>query len=556
MKNLLIILIFSLFSMALIGQSFTDHTYTITDDLFLNPERGLSAYKSSAVSVTYATNLRNDGLTIAQRIYNTGSYRTDSLSNSFLTRVHNDLTAAREGGIKLVMRYSYTDDQDGEDASLEWIQTHIDQLGPVWTENADAIAYVEAGFIGAWGEWYYSSNDLDNTSDRRSVLFKELEELPANRMVVIRTPGYKKAIFSNNDPLSLDSAFSETYRARTGAHNDCFLASATDYGTYGNIEADKTYLNLDNRYVPQGGETCNPSAYSGCENALIDLARMRWSVLNRDYHPEVIDGWEENGCWPEIQRRLGYRFQLLDSRLQNEVKPGGMLESEFSIFNEGFASPYNPRNCELVIRHQTSQDEYTLLSLEDPRWWMGGDTAYVSISGGIPEGILEGSYDMFMHLSDPVPALRYRHEFAIHLANEDIWEAETGYNDLGHTLTISSAAPGEDYSGELFFELIEPTSIDPGTKILRPGSFEIRAGYPNPFNGNFALEFEVLESAPVLFEVFNQLGQKIAVLSDEEYFPGEYSINWKPDETVSSGLYFIRASTYSEAIVQKATYLK
>ena len=553
LKSSLIILLIAL---GVMGQTFTQYTYTPTDELFLNPERGLSAYKSSAVSVTYANMLRDGGLTVAQRIYSVEAFRTDSLSSIFLSRVHNDLTAAREGGIKLVMRYSYTNDQNGQDASLAWIQTHIDQLGPVWAENADAIAYIEAGFIGAWGEWYYSSNDLANTNDRRAVLYSELAALPDNRMVVVRTPGYKKAIFGTNDPLSPDSAFSLSYRARTGAHNDCFLASSTDYGTYGDIEADKTYLNLDNRYLPQGGETCNPSAYSGCENALIDLARMRWSVLNRDYHPDVIDGWENDGCWDEIQRRLGYRFQLIDAQLQNEVKPGGILETNFTIFNEGFASPYNPRNCELIIRNQSSGIEYALLSEADPRWWMAGENATISITGGVPAGIPEGNYNLFLHLSDPAPELRYRPEFAIHMANEGIWEDETGYNDLGHVLTISNSAAGENYTGNLVFETVSPSTVIHATENLKPGSFEILKGFPNPFNGSFTVEFEVLEEVPVTFEVYNQLGQQISVISAEEYFPGQYSIQWHPDETIPSGLYYIRAGTYQEFTIQKAIYLK
>ncbi|NQV29835.1 MAG: DUF4874 domain-containing protein [Candidatus Marinimicrobia bacterium] len=140
MKKVLWTAISCLLVISAIGQSFTDYTYTATDELFLNPERGLSAYKSSAVSANYALGLRNDGLTVAQRIYSTSSFRSDSLSVSFLSRVHNDLVAAREGGIKLVMRYSYTNSQTGADASLDWIRTHIDQLGPIWRENADVIA--------------------------------------------------------------------------------------------------------------------------------------------------------------------------------------------------------------------------------------------------------------------------------------------------------------------------------------------------------------------------------------------------------------------------------
>jgi len=550
----ILIVIFPVLS--IFGQTFNQYSYVTSDELFLNPERGLSAYKGSAVSVNYAHNLRNDGLTVAQRIYDVGPYRNDSLSSVFLARVYNDLTAARDGGIKLVMRYSYTDDQNGADASLDWVQTHINQLRPIWTENADVIAYVEAGFIGAWGEWYYSTHNLNNTNDRRSVLFSELAALPANRDVVIRTPGYKQAIFETSDPLSPDSAFSGSFRARTGAHNDCFLASSTDYGTYENIEADKTYLNLDNRFVPQGGETCNPSVYSVCDNALVDLNRMHWSVLNRDYHPDVIAGWQDNGCWPEIQRRLGYRFQLLDANLQNEVRPGGQFEAELTLFNEGFASPYNPRNCELVLRDQTTVAEYVLISDVDPRFWMGGDTTRVNIIGGLPTDIPEGIYALLLHLADPEPALRYRFEYAIRLANQDLWESETGYNDLGHTVNVSTAAAGTEYTGDRLFTFRELTSIAPAPEILHPGSFIMEKGYPNPFNGGLLINFRVLEEVPVTFEVFDQIGRKIATLSDEEYFPGNYSIIWQPEANLPSGLYFIRAGSYTEYTVQKVTLLK
>jgi hypothetical protein len=375
-------------------------------------------------------------------------------------------------------------------------------------------------------------------------------------MVVVRTPDYKRNIFGNDDPLEPDSAFSGSFRARTGAHNDCFLASATDYGTYGNIEEDKTYLNLDNRFVPQGGETCNPSEYSGCENALIDLNRMHWSVLNRDYHPGVIEGWQNNGCWDEIQRRLGYRFELQEARIQDEVRPGGELNLDLTIFNDGFASPYNPRNCEIVIRNTATEIEYTLVSAADPRWWLGGDTAEVSISGGIPNNLPEGQYAVYLHLADPAPLMRYRPEFSIQLANEGIWEAETGYNNLIHTLTVSASATGADYTDDLWFEFIEATSVYEHPAVLKPGSFELRPGYPNPFNGNYSISLDVYESTAIGFEVFNHLGQRVDVISVQQYEPGRHALNWRPNATLSSGHYYFRAGADGEFTVQKLVYLK
>ena len=48
-----------------------------------------------------------------------------------------------------------------------------------------------------------------------------------------------------------------------GHHNDCFLASSTDYGTYDDVGKEYPYLEQDTKYVPMGGETCtkNPPRY-------------------------------------------------------------------------------------------------------------------------------------------------------------------------------------------------------------------------------------------------------------------------------------------------------
>jgi hypothetical protein len=50
---------------------------------------------------------------------------------------------------------------------------------------------------------------------------------------------------------------------------------------------------------------------------------------------------------PQISRRLGYRFRLVDSSAQ--VK-GKRLSVSVTVHNDGFASPYNPRPLFLILR--------------------------------------------------------------------------------------------------------------------------------------------------------------------------------------------------------------
>lgn len=424
-----------------------------TDEIFSNPERGFSSARSSELSLSFINNVKKLQVSVIQRIYTIPQFSNSLLTQDFLNIVESDLKTARDGGVKLVLRFSYTNNQNGADAPLDIILKQIEQLKPIFQKNYDVIAYIEAGFIGAWGEWYYSSNGLNNTDNRRSVLFALLNALPSERSVAIRTPDYKRRIFNYDLPLTIEEAFNETDRARTGAHNDCFLASITDFGTYveNDVEGDKNYLNLDNRFVPQGGETCNPSYYSGCDEALIDLERLHWSVLNRDYNKAVLDGWTNGGCMDEVKRRLGYRFRLIQAEIIDSIKPSCVFTLNFDLVNDGFASPYNKRNLEIILRNTNSGEKYKLLTNEDPRYWLSGDTNRIKITAGIPDNIPEGKYSVYLFLSDPEPSIHDRADYAIRLANKGVWEDSTGYNYLLHDVEINANASGEPYSGSLFF---------------------------------------------------------------------------------------------------------
>lgn len=435
------------------SQSTSYIQYEPTDEIFSNPERGFSVFRTSPITLSFINSIKQFKSSVIQRIYTIPEFINSPLSNSFLSGVRADLNIAREGGVKLVIRFSYTNDQNGQDAPLSIIQQHIDQLKPILEENYDVILYLEAGFIGAWGEWYYSSNNLNNTSDRKAVLYSLLDALPTERCVVVRTPDYKRKILEDNNPISFNDAYNGTYKSRIGAHNDCFLASETDFGTYlsNDIEGDKNYLNQDNNFVPQGGETCNPSAFSGCDIAPVDLSRMHWSVLNMDYHPTVLNGWKSEGCYDEVARNLGYRFVLLNGEFPLEVKPGNQFNLRLNLENQGYASPFNMRNLEFVLRDTNTNDKYRAVTNEDPRYWFSNDTIYLDITIGIQSEMPEGNYELMMHLADPEESLHNSSDYSIRVANSGLWEDSTGFNYLNHTVQVHNNAVGDIYVGDLFF---------------------------------------------------------------------------------------------------------
>ncbi|MCU0343876.1 MAG: DUF4832 domain-containing protein [Ignavibacterium sp.] len=534
-------------------------TYQGTDEIFSNPERGFSAYRSNPITISFINTLKPQNVTVIQRIYTIPQYNDIPLPESFLNTVQTDLSTARLGGVKVVPRFSYTNNQNGEDAALDTILLHINQLAPILQENYDVINYVEAGFIGAWGEWYYSSHNLNNTTSRRTVTYALLDALPVQRNVVVRTPEYKRKIFQVNTPLDSVEAFSGTKRSRVGAHNDCFLADATDYGTYlyNDIEGDKNYLNQDNRYVPQGGETCCDCGYAGCSNALVDLARMRYSVLNKDYHPNVLSRWVTEGCMDEVKRRLGYRFELLQATISDSIKPTGTFDLNFQISNNGFASPFNPRNLEVILRNNISNQKYRLITDVDPRFWMAGDTMFVSVKGGIPSNMSEGEYSTYLFLADPEYRLHDNPDYAIRLANSNVWEDSTGYNSLNHNVKITNNATGEVYTGTSYFELYSGVSDVESENPIKPEDYRVDV-YPNPFNGTTTILFNINPNEIIEAQIFDGIGRLVKTFN-----PADYSNNkmfWNSSDrnskSVSSGLYLLTIRTKEKLFTKKMLLLK
>ena len=61
---------------------------------------------------------------------------------------------------------------------------HISQLASYWAANKDVIYAFQVGFIGRWGEWYYSANFENGTShmndDRAEVVDALLAALPSD----------------------------------------------------------------------------------------------------------------------------------------------------------------------------------------------------------------------------------------------------------------------------------------------------------------------------------------------------------------------------------------
>ena len=422
------------------GAPMVDLGFTPTDALFPNPERGY--YRSLNLVSGNPETIRSQGYSMAIAGVRLDDWRDSALPQSFLDQLNAGFARVRDSGIKVVLRFAYNS-SFSEDASLSRILGHISQLTPALQDNADVIAVMQAGFIGAWGEWHSSTNGLDNDTDRRAVLDALLEALPDNRYIQVRTPMHVDGAFPGGT-ISPEQAFSGAARARIGHHNDCYLASDSDLGTYVSpIEQWRGYVADDSRFTPFGGETCGVyTARSACEPALAEMEMLHLSYINREYHPDVIADWVDGGCDDQISRRMGYRFVIDSASVSQMVAPGGILRLRIDLRNEGFAAPYNYRPAYAVIDDGSNRWTAKLFQV-DARRWAPGQAITVEANLRMPADAAPGSYRVALRLPDAASTLRGDARHAIRMANQAVWDEWTGDNLLTDQLLVDADAPGD-----------------------------------------------------------------------------------------------------------------
>lgn len=463
----------------------TNVTYTPDNTtIFPNPERGFYHHTEQKVkdgttnlSTSTFTTARNSGHTLLLRMYYLDNFRSKDLSQAVLDQITNDFALFRQNGCKAILRFSYTatdDENRTKDSNPTWWGKHIAQLKPILQANADVIAVVQAGFIGAWGEWYYSSQGVGDDiplATKAALIDELLDAVPVSRCICLRTPYYKQKYIGNSVPLSADEAFTGTPKARLGHHNDAFLYQSDNMGTYRDRTKDMNYLAQECLYLPNGGETdvYKESVYQEWatgDKAQAEMAKLHYSYLNQGYCELTLNHWRQDGSFDILDRNMGYRFQLVNATFPDNATAGETLDVEINIANVGYASPYNERHAFLILKND--KHAYALPIQSDPRFWHSGKTTTISEQLYIPYTVQPGTYSLYLHLPDAYQSIADDPRFAIRLANQNVWDEQTGYNSLNAQVTIANDSPIED-------ALSEPIATKQVVKQIRNGRLCITA---------------------------------------------------------------------------------
>ena len=439
--------------------------FTESDSIFPNPERGLFAqiyYTSADLNAhanAYSINAArtsNSVMTLYLHSYYLTDYMESDIPQEFLDRLEANMNALREGGAKAVLRFSYKSSMDRKDqpwnASAEWIHKHIDQVAPYLQKHADVIYCVQCGWLGSWGEWYYVDNGFkynpsrdDDFLPRWEVLEHMMRAVPESRQIGLRIPSYKmRWLKMHGDtamtPLTAEEAYKNTIKARICGHNDCFVSSANDVGTYGmayGSNKERNFWAEDTKYTIMGGETCEKKMpYSGADYALKEMAKYHWSYLNRDYREDITRMWRQDGTMDTILHRIGYRLVLEKAILTPEPKVGQEYKAYFVLNNRGFAAPMNPRDVELIFVNASDASKKYVFPQEsvDPRFWLPEEEHKFTLACTLND-MASGEYKLYLNLPDPYESIHNDPRFSIRIANENMWDEATGYNYLT-TVTV------------------------------------------------------------------------------------------------------------------------
>ncbi len=122
-------------------------------------------------------------------------------------------------------------------------------------------------------------------------------------------------------------------------------------------------------------------------------------------------------------------------------------------------------------------------------------------------------------------------------------------------------------SSQTFFAMIDAimimndgAALSEEEQVIIPETTALRGNYPNPFNPETTISFDVKENSTVTIDVYNIRGQRVNRIVEGDYNAGRHSIVWDGSDDsgsqVSSGVYFYRMQSGSYAKTKKMILMK
>ncbi|MEO8232335.1 MAG: T9SS type A sorting domain-containing protein [Ignavibacteriota bacterium] len=223
----------------------------------------------------------------------------------------------------------------------------------------------------------------------------------------------------------------------------------------------------------------------------------------------------------------------------NPIKKGST--GSFTTGNEGFSINGNyafvPDGDSLKLFNITDLNSPTLTS----KIYTGGYGYMSAVDGDYCYVASEGTGVRAINISNPTVPV----ESAFY---DDVPQSR-GVAVNGKYVYVAEKGDGLTvYSNDLI------TSVDDESAII-PEQITLHQNYPNPFNPTTNILIELKENSLVTLEVFNSIGQKIAVLVNRQLSAGSTTITFDA-ANLSTGVYLYKLNTNGVTLIKKMMLIK
>jgi len=238
---------------------------------------------------------------------------------------------------------------------------------------------------------------------------------------------------------------------------------------------------------------------------------------------------------------MGVRIR--DGAQYNRIGPGNTIRfnEEYGVNVTGASTLYNT-----ITENSISDNAFSGIGI-----WDGGNgelnppviTDVGSVSGTVPPN---ATVEIF---SDPEnEGLTYEATVVADGSGNFTWSGTPAGPYVTATATDADGNTSE------FSDAFSLTGVEL-TDTFVPEAFSLSQNFPNPFNPETMIRFDVKEPCCVVLKVYNLLGREVLTLVDESYEPGRYEATFDA-AGFASGLYFYQIKMGDFQAVRKMVVME
>lgn len=450
---------------------------------------GITDYLESEID-KYAS----DSVSLVQTYFYLHGYIGRQLPPEAFTTMDIYFNKLRQLGKKALLRFAYETEPMGTSSSgptMEDMFRHMKQLKPYLEKNKDVILALQAGFIGAWGEWHGSKHRIENSEENKRIVLEKLCWMtPQNRVVQVRVPDYKNLLLKG----------SEAYR-KISFHDDFIVVDPHRWdgdmheGTpnFNQIVEEGAFMPVDgelpwgtwsmnkengdaNGWIVEGKKTARQlflehyTSLSVVHNYKERGAPDKYSMMYwketpvyeqylKENHMPVSDGYFQKrdgstalrNAFEYIRDHLGYRLELQELQIDTfKTTDSYDFELSLKLINRGFATLFNehPVYFVLIDEHNQVIEFPTNADANSFQPYRPGDKNYTPLVHTIKGKVAlpqanSSTYKLGLWIPDGSEQLQYSPRFAVRCANGDVpwWISPDQHYGINILTTLQIPSP-------------------------------------------------------------------------------------------------------------------